>query len=94
MTPFDRFRAIPGSIDISIAQRMHLDQQILTTCNLRDLPQSPAISRNLSFVNCHAPAEAGGAFDKNGGTTQKNRVLPIAADWHRYASVGGRPAAI
>ena len=28
---FDRSRAIPGSIDISVAQRMHLDQQILLT---------------------------------------------------------------
>ena len=31
------------------------------------------ISRHLSFVNCHAPAEAGGAFDQNSWTTRKYR---------------------
>ena len=41
MTPFDRFRAIPGSIDISIAQRIRLRRQTLILCeNMR----SPEIS--------------------------------------------------
>ena len=44
VTPFGRFRMIPGSMDISIAQRMHPQRLMLSTLTSRDLPRSPAIS--------------------------------------------------
>ena len=60
MAPFDRFRAIPGSVDIYIAQRIHLRRQTLTSYeNLR----SPEISV-LSIAT--RQLRQGGTFDRNG----------------------------
>ena len=68
---------------------MHLRRQVLTWCD---------ISRNLSFVNCYVPAEAGrGAVDKKmaGKLRKKSRAAAVGRPpngaWCR--SVGRRPAA-
>ena len=64
MTPFDLFKAIPGDIDISTAQRTHACRQILTSYNL---PRSPVISLELSFVKLQGQLRQGGHLKKLSG---------------------------
>ena len=91
MEPLDQFRAIPGSIDISVTQKMHLDQQILTSCDLLEYPEL-----SVSSIATHQLMQ-GGHLTKKAGTLSKTtlqsvrphsctRVPPI--EWRRTVPCG------
>ena len=74
VAPFDRFRAIPGSMDISTSQRIHPQRRMLST---RDLPPSRAISRDLSFVNCWHQLRREGPLARVAGELGNQCELPL-----------------
>ena len=54
-------------------KHLHSSEYTSTSADV-GLVRESEIARDISFVNCHAPAEAGGAFGKKGGETRKNRA--------------------